>query len=211
METSVPISHIVALVGDSAYLPCDISTTHEGDSVHLVLWYREDLGTSVYSIDARNREFGIAERWSDDTVFSHRAYFMLDKKPAQLGIENTREEDAGIYRCRVDFQIGQTRNSKVNLTVIECPILIAPGKYVEKYGRYGETFQTKVVGYQGGCLVEKVYKELREIYGKTPKSAPIKYEDLQHMDYLERAIKETMRIFPAVPAIARYLTEDVKM
>ncbi|XP_071641585.1 neural cell adhesion molecule 2 isoform X2 [Temnothorax longispinosus] len=117
----IPISHIVALVGDSTYLPCDISTTHEGDSVHLVLWYREDLGTSVYSIDARNREFGVAERWSDDSVFSHRAYFMLDKQPAQLGVENTREEDAGIYRCRVDFQIGQTRNSKVNLTVIVPP------------------------------------------------------------------------------------------
>ncbi|KYN40997.1 Nephrin, partial [Trachymyrmex septentrionalis] len=117
----VPISHIVALVGDSAYLPCDISTTHEGDSVHLVLWYREDLGTSVYSIDARNREFGVAERWSDNSVFSNRAYFMLDKQPAQLGVENTREEDAGIYRCRVDFQIGQTRNSKVNLTVIVPP------------------------------------------------------------------------------------------
>jgi len=71
-----------------------------------------------YSIDARNREFGVAERWSDNSVFSNRAYFMLDKQPAQLGVENTREEDAGIYRCRVDFQIGQTRNSKVNLTVI---------------------------------------------------------------------------------------------
>ena len=71
-----------------------------------------------YSIDARNREFGVAERWSDNSVFSNRAYFMLDKQPALLGVENTREEDAGIYRCRVDFQIGQTRNSKVNLTVI---------------------------------------------------------------------------------------------
>jgi len=71
-----------------------------------------------YSIDARNREFTVAERWSDNSVFSNRAYFMLDKQPALLGVENTREEDAGIYRCRVDFQIGQTRNSKVNLTVI---------------------------------------------------------------------------------------------
>lgn len=71
-----------------------------------------------FSVDARDRDFGIAERWSDDTVFSNRAYFMPDKKPAELGVDHIREEDAGIYRCRVDFQIGQTRNSKVNLTVI---------------------------------------------------------------------------------------------
>ncbi|CAL1678463.1 unnamed protein product [Lasius platythorax] len=59
-------------------------------------------------------------------------------------------------------------------------------------------------------IQEKVYKELREIYGtKTPKSAPIKYEDLQHMDYLDRVIKETLRLFPTVPIIGRRLTEDV--
>ncbi|XP_076637237.1 neural cell adhesion molecule 2 isoform X1 [Colletes latitarsis] len=117
----IPISHIVALVGEATYLPCDISTTHEGDSVHLVLWYREDLGTSVYSVDVRGRDFGIAERWSDDSVFSNRAYFVSDKQPAELVVEHIKEEDAGIYRCRVDFQIGQTRNSKVNLTVIVPP------------------------------------------------------------------------------------------
>jgi hypothetical protein len=60
----------------------------------------------------------MAERWSDDSVFSNRAHFILDKHPAQLGVDRIKEEDAGIYRCRVDFQIGQTRNSKVNLTVI---------------------------------------------------------------------------------------------
>ncbi|XP_025263538.1 cytochrome P450 4V2 [Camponotus floridanus] len=61
-------------------------------------------------------------------------------------------------------------------------------------------------------IQEKVYQELWQIYEtKTPKSAPIKYEDLQHMDYLDRVIKETMRLFPAVPLIGRYLTEDVKI
>ncbi|XP_044574365.1 neural cell adhesion molecule 2-like isoform X1 [Cotesia glomerata] len=117
----IPISHVVAIVGDPTYLPCDISTSDEGDSVHLVLWYREDLGASVYSIDARDRDFDIAERWSDDAVFSNRAYFRPDKKPAELGVDRIREEDAGIYRCRVDFRLGQTRNSKVNLTVIVPP------------------------------------------------------------------------------------------
>lgn len=146
---AVPISHIVALVGEPTYLPCDISTSHEGDSVHLVLWYREDLEASVYrrvvqqqyvffvyshtklqlkkkqnklihfhSVDVRDRDFVYAERWSDNTVFANRAYFIPNKTPARLGVEHIQEQDAGIYRCRVDFQIGQTRNSKVNLTVI---------------------------------------------------------------------------------------------
>ncbi|XP_025268592.1 cytochrome P450 4C1-like isoform X2 [Camponotus floridanus] len=61
-------------------------------------------------------------------------------------------------------------------------------------------------------IQEKVYEELLEIYGTvTPKSARIKYEDLQHMNYLDRFIKETMRLFPTVPLIGRHLTEDVKM
>nr|XP_012219731.1 PREDICTED: cytochrome P450 4C1-like isoform X1 [Linepithema humile] len=61
-------------------------------------------------------------------------------------------------------------------------------------------------------IQEKAYKELLGIYGnKSPKSAPVKYEDLQHMDYLTRVIKETMRMFPAVPAIGRCLREDLKI
>ncbi|XP_067209289.1 cytochrome P450 4C1-like isoform X1 [Linepithema humile] len=59
---------------------------------------------------------------------------------------------------------------------------------------------------------EKAYKELSEIYGnESPKSVPIKYDDLQKMDYLNRVIKETMRLFPAAPLIGRILTEDLKI
>ncbi|KAF6200028.1 hypothetical protein GE061_006328 [Apolygus lucorum] len=72
----------------------------------------------VINVDARERDFKQAERWSDENVFSNRAYFMPEKQPAELGVDHIRESDAGIYRCRVDFKIGQTRNSKVNLTVI---------------------------------------------------------------------------------------------
>ncbi|XP_011690278.1 PREDICTED: cytochrome P450 4c21-like [Wasmannia auropunctata] len=59
---------------------------------------------------------------------------------------------------------------------------------------------------------EKVYEELSEIYGtKTPMSVPVKHEDLQHMHYLDRVIKETMRLFPAIPLIDRKLTDDVRI
>ncbi|KYM83251.1 Cytochrome P450 4C1 [Atta colombica] len=61
-------------------------------------------------------------------------------------------------------------------------------------------------------IQEKVYKELMTIYGtETLISAPVKYDDLQHMHYLDQVIEETMRLFPTIPIIGRRLTEDVKI
>lgn len=71
-----------------------------------------------YSMDIRERGYKNAERWSDDRVFGPRAYFMPEKQPAHLLVDNIRSADEGIYRCRVDFKFAQTRNSKVILSVI---------------------------------------------------------------------------------------------
>lgn len=86
-------------------------------------FYLDDASPSQFDfhfcrVDTRDRSILLADRWSDDTVFANRAYFMPEKQPAELGIDHVKDSDAGVYRCRVDFRRAQTRNSRVNLTVM---------------------------------------------------------------------------------------------
>lgn len=82
-----------------------------------------------------------AERWSDQRIFGDRAHFHVNgdtgegelksktnsqKKSivstyysSELRIDRVSVKDSiHLYRCRVDFRLAQTRNSKVNLTVV---------------------------------------------------------------------------------------------
>jgi cytochrome P450 family 4 len=56
---------------------------------------------------------------------------------------------------------------------------------------------------------EKVHEELEEIFGDSETPASVK--EITQLKYLDRVIKETLRIFPSVPLITRKLTEDVKI
>ncbi|RZC34351.1 p450 domain containing protein [Asbolus verrucosus] len=53
---------------------------------------------------------------------------------------------------------------------------------------------------------EKIYQELFTIFGEDNRDVTL--EDLAQMTYLERSIKETMRLFPAVPIIGRSIDKD---
>ncbi|XP_049960993.1 nephrin-like [Schistocerca serialis cubense] len=117
----IPLIDVTVVAGESARLPCNISTSDIGDTVLLVLWYREDLGTPIYSVDARERDFSQAELWSDERELGRRAYFVRSGQTAALALDQTLPRDQATYRCRVDFRIAQTRNTRVNLTVIEPP------------------------------------------------------------------------------------------
>ncbi|XP_043486647.1 cytochrome P450 4V2-like [Polistes fuscatus] len=56
-----------------------------------------------------------------------------------------------------------------------------------------------------------VYEELYDLYGLSdPKDVPITMEDIKKMKYLDRVIKETLRLFPPAPFIARKLYRYTK-
>lgn len=58
-------------------------------------------------------------------------------------------------------------------------------------------------------VYKKVNKEIDDVFGDSNRLAT--QEDLKKLDYLEMALKEAMRIHPAVPIIGRTTTEDIEI
>lgn len=115
------ITQVEAVVNSIARLPCDLSAPSEDDFVTLVIWYRQESDSPLYSVDARGRPLEQASHWSEKS-YSGRVFFQSPDNNregmSRLSLKNINQTDGGSYKCRVDFKKSPTRNSYVNLTVI---------------------------------------------------------------------------------------------
>jgi cytochrome P450 family 4 len=70
---------------------------------------------------------------------------------------------------------------------------------------------TDCIGGPVTCAIfqDKVREELDHIFQGSDHAPTMK--ELNMMKYLERVIKESLRLYPSVPFIARKLTEDVQI
>ncbi|XP_058801872.1 synaptogenesis protein syg-2-like isoform X3 [Phymastichus coffea] len=131
---------IWAIEGEDVELPCDItSITRPQDKVSMVLWFKDEAGVPLYTLDARNTGGDLfkAVHWTMSGNLGNRTYFQVDSEAglARLKVKGVAYEDQGVFRCRVDFVNSPTNNFRVNLTFIEPPrkpvIYDAQGKDVK--------------------------------------------------------------------------------
>ena len=87
---------VTAVEGSKAMLPCFVDVP-ANDSVDLILWFRGDGESALYSVDARA---GRAKHFPSDEL-SARAFIDITSRPTSLVLESTRSDDAGHYKCRM--------------------------------------------------------------------------------------------------------------
>ncbi|XP_035773547.1 nephrin-like [Anopheles albimanus] len=126
-DESGPLIEVQTAVGLDVSLPCDLlptTMTMQTDKVYLVIWYKEGNTKPIYSFDARGKSLQQAIHWSDEAVLKSKAYFYYDTSPPALRIKGVKQEDAGLYRCRVDFHKSPTKNCRIDLDVLVPPTKI---------------------------------------------------------------------------------------
>lgn len=108
-----------AVLGGEIALPCNITAPSFDDGVSLVLWYRDDIASPIYTVDARQSvSLETAQHFLHTDIFEKRASFNLSYPLSFLRIKPVTSTDGADYRCRVDFRRGRTRNTLLKLTVI---------------------------------------------------------------------------------------------
>ncbi|GFU00828.1 nephrin [Nephila pilipes] len=114
---------VIGVAGSPVNLPCNITPPGEEDAedaIALVLWYKDESTTPIYSLDARQGSLDQARHAAKDSL-NARAHLSISERPAFLKLDPVMMEDEGEYKCRADFKKARTRYMSVFLKVVVPP------------------------------------------------------------------------------------------
>ncbi|KAL3203621.1 hypothetical protein MRX96_041812 [Rhipicephalus microplus] len=118
------VPRLTAVVEGAVELPCNLSvpaSNHDRDNVTLVLWSKSGVHGPLYSVDARNSPLERAKHFPSPDLGGRYDFNTSSLPTALLRIDPVRPEDAGEFKCRVDFRWARTHTYGVALEVIVPP------------------------------------------------------------------------------------------
>ncbi|XP_075970358.1 cytochrome P450 4C1-like [Anticarsia gemmatalis] len=172
------------------------------------LWLQPDWLYSLFpQFKDHQKCIGLMHGFTDEVIKKKREEL---KKEKESKTEVDHEFDLGLYRNTTFLDLliklsggekGYTneelREETLTLTIAGTDTsAVAMGYTLQLLAKYPE-------------IQEKVHQELYEVFGDSDR--PLVKEDLMKLKYLERVIKESMRLFPPVPLIIRKVLEDTKL
>lgn len=60
-------------------------------------------------------------------------------------------------------------------------------------------------------IQQRAFDEINRVLKDTPMDGPLAYETIEQLTYMERIIRETLRLYPVAPYLARECTDDTKI
>jgi len=127
---------VVGIENTAADIPCITEENIIPQRPKLILWYKEEKKFPIYSLDLRSYD-----AWTKSEIVGERGYVHFEPLNntatpgawlSSLRLGGLRREDAGVYRCRIDFANLPTYNAwvKVNVLVPPKPPVIQTDKKV---------------------------------------------------------------------------------
>lgn len=108
---------VEAIAGSESQLPCELSAWNS-DKIALILWYRGNASIPIYTVDARNSSSLTDSMHIPALIYRNKAFMEIKQNSINLRIKKITINDAGEYRCRIDYLNSPTEDYLVNLTVI---------------------------------------------------------------------------------------------
>lgn len=111
------VTEVIAVLDQDALIPCNITEDTEDKAVALILWYKDNSSTPIYTIDARTRDLVQAKHFPGEDMVG-RLTFDATQQPPVLRVSSVERDDSGYFRCRVDYRQARTENKVVSLRVV---------------------------------------------------------------------------------------------